>query len=232
MTANIMVAEDDYDISDLLKMYLECEGYTVFCAENGLKALEIADQNDLQLALLDIMMPGMDGLALTQKIRSKSNIPIIILSARNMLNDKILGLNLGADDYLTKPFNPLEVVAKVKAILRRTYQLSHVSEDSSLLVVGELILDLNSFILKKDGMEITLTPTEFKILSLIMRSPGRVFTKEQIYEAVSGEFFENDANTLMVHISKLRSKIEDNPQSPAYIKTIRGLGYKIEKQKK
>ena len=178
-------------------------------------------------------MPVINGYELTKKIREISNIPIIILSAMNADSDKILGLDIGADDYITKPFNPLEVIARIQSNLRRKYKLdsSAAEGNGDMLTVGELKLDTKKFILYKNGEEIMLTPTEFKILSLFMEKPGMVFTKAQIYQRINGDFYETDDNTMMVHISKLRDKLGDNSKSPTYIKTVRGLGYKIEKKK-
>jgi DNA-binding response OmpR family regulator len=229
----ILIAEDEKDIIDLLKLYLEKENLEVIPAYNGEEAWNIIENEKIDLAVLDIMMPKLNGFELTKKIRSKYNIPIIILSAKQMDSDKILGLDLGADDYIAKPFNPLEVLARIKAQLRRTYNLNNnltEKEESNFLKVGELVLDGNSFKLTKNNIEIILTPTEFKILHLFMKSPGRVYTKSQIFENVKGDYFYGDDNTLMVHISKLRDKIENNPKEPIYIKTLRGLGYKIEKE--
>lgn len=177
------------------------------------------------------MMPRMDGYELTRRIREISNIPILILSARDKSNDKILGLNLGADDYMAKPFDPLEIVARVNSNLRRFYQLNAEKPkqgESYILKVGDLSLDTQTLVLKKKGEEVLLTPMEYKILALLMKKPGMIYTKVQIYESTSGEYFESDDNTIMVHISNLRDKIEDNPKNPRYIKTIRGVGYKIE----
>ena len=176
-------------------------------------------------------MPKMDGYELTKRVRERYNIPIIILSAKNEDSDKILGLNLGADDYITKPFNPLEIVARVNSNLRRFYHLNNptkYNDESSKLVVGDLVLDRQKLALFKRGAEITVTPTEYKILLLLMKTPGRVYTKVQIYEDINGEYFANDDNTMMVHISRLREKVEDDPKKPEYIKTVRGIGYKIE----
>lgn len=231
MNYKILIAEDEQDIAELLKLYLENEGYCVFCAGNGVEALKILEREDISLAVLDIMMPRMDGYELTRRIRETSNIPILILSARDKSNDKILGLNLGADDYMAKPFDPLEIVARVNSNLRRFYQLNTEKpkrEESYILKVGDLSLDTQTLVLKKKGEEVLLTPMEYKILALLMKKPGTIYTKVQIYESTSGEYFESDANTIMVHISNLRDKIEDNPKNPRYIKTIRGVGYKIE----
>lgn len=231
MNYKILIAEDEQDIAELLKLYLENEGYRVFWAGNGVEALKIVEREDISLAVLDVMMPKMDGYELTRRIREISNIPILILSARDKSNDKILGLNLGADDYMAKPFDPLEIVARVNSNLRRFYQLNAEKpkhEETYILKVGDLSLDTQTLVLKKKGEEVLLTPMEYKILALLMKKPGAIYTKVQIYESTSGEYFESDDNTIMVHISNLRDKIEDNPKNPRYIKTIRGVGYKIE----
>lgn len=229
MNYKILVAEDDEDIVELLTLYLSNEGYEILSAYNGEDALRIAKETKVDLAVLDIMMPKMNGYELTKKLREVSNLPILILSAKNQDSDKILGLGLGADDYLTKPFNPLEIIARVKAALRRFYDLgAGAATSTDRLCVGDLVLDTSTCTLWKNDTEISLTPTEYKILALLMKSPGRIFTKVQIYESINGEYFENDDNTMMVHISKLRDKLEEDPRSPRYIKTVRGLGYKIE----
>ena len=224
MTASILIAEDDDDIRSLLRLYLEGEGYRVLEASDGAAALRLARAEAPDMAVLDVMMPEMNGFELTQALRKYSDIPILILSAKSQDNDKILGLNLGADDYIAKPFNPVEIVARVKAQLRRATRTA-----GSTLSVGELTLDTASFQLWKGGQQILLTPMEYKILAMLMRSPGRIFTKIQLYEGAIGTYFEGDDNTMMVHISKLREKIEDDPKNPRYIITVRGLGYKIEK---
>ena len=224
MSASILIAEDDGDIRDLLRLYLESEGYRVLEACDGAQALALARENAPDMAILDVMMPELNGYELTRALRKFSDIPILILSAKSQDNDKILGLNLGADDYIAKPFNPVEIVARVKAQLRRATR-----ENSSTLTVRDLSLDTATFQLTKNGQAIALTPMEYKILALLMRSPGRIFTKIQLYEGAVGNYFEGDDNTMMVHISKLREKIEDDPKDPRYIITVRGLGYKIEK---
>ncbi len=224
MTASILIAEDDDDIRSLLRLYLEGEGYRVLEAPDGAAALRLAREESPDMAVLDVMMPEMNGFELTQALRKYSDIPILILSAKSQDNDKILGLNLGADDYIAKPFNPVEIVARVKAQLRRANCTT-----GSTLTVRDLTLDTASFQLWKDGRQILLTPMEYKILAMLMRSPGRIFTKIQLYEGAIGTYFEGDDNTMMVHISKLREKIEDDPKNPRYIITVRGLGYKIEK---
>ncbi|SDY42120.1 response regulator transcription factor [Lachnobacterium bovis] len=225
----ILVAEDDADIVELMVLYLENSNYNVLKASDGVEAYEVLKTNNVDLAIVDIMMPKMNGYELIKKIRETSNIPIIIVSAKNSDSDKILGLDLGADDYVVKPFNTLELVSRVNSNLRRFYDFNdNKGRESEILKVGELELDTNNLILKKNKNEIELTPTEYKIVSLLMKKPGRVFTKVQIYENVKGEYFEADDNTIMVHISKIREKIEEDSHNPKYIKTVRGLGYKIE----
>lgn len=232
MGYRILIAEDDEDIVELLRLYLENEKMEVCAAGNGIDALAIIETERIDLAVLDIMMPGLNGYELTRKIREKSNIPIIILSAKNQDSDKILGLNLGADDYLAKPFNPLEIIARIHAGLRRFYNLNEKTQEQSskIITVGELTINAEEMKIYKKGNEISLTPTEFKILLMLMKAPGRVYTKVQIYESINGQYFESDDNTMMVHMSNLREKIESDPRNPEYIKTIRGLGYKIEKR--
>lgn len=222
MKATILIAEDDADIRDLMKLHLESEGYEILCSGDGAEAMAMIEQYNPQLAILDIMMPSMTGLEVTQRLRKKTMMPILILSAKGQDQDKILGLNMGADDYMAKPFNPLELVARVKALLRRA------AAQMSELKRGELLLNLSSHELWKNDKQIVLTPTEYKLLSLMMKNPGRIFTKAQLYENINGEFFESDENTIMVHISKLRDKIETDPKRPTYIKTVRGVGYRFE----
>ena len=220
----ILIAEDDADIRALLRLYLEGEGFRVLEAEDGMQALALARENPPDMAILDIMMPHMNGFELTRALRKYSDVPILILSAKSQDNDKILRLNLGADDYIAKPFNPVEIVARVKAQLRRAARTG-----GNVLTVGELALNTDTIQLTKNGQSIPLTPMEYKILALLMRAPGRIFTKIQLYEGAVGPYFEGDDNTMTVHISKLRDKIEDDPRNPRYIITVRGLGYKIEK---
>lgn len=223
MPKTILIAEDDADIRALLRLYLESEGFAVREAADGKTALDIALRESPDAALLDVMMPGMDGFQLTRALRRTSDIPVLILSAKSQDNDKILGLNLGADDYIAKPFNPMEVVARLKAQLRRAG-----GGPRTLLTVGDLTLDTAAMQLTQNGRPVPLTPTEYKILAQLMAAPGRIFTKVQLYEGIAGEYFESNDNTMMVHISKLREKIGDDPKNPRYIITIRGLGYKIE----
>ncbi len=227
----ILIAEDDEDIVSLLSLYLKNSGFRVLAADNGADALGIVRREKVDLALLDVMMPRMDGYELTRRIRAVSNIPILILSARGEDYDRILGLNLGADDYLTKPFNPMEVVARIQANLRRFYELGGgkgAKSDGEKLRLGRLCLNPGEMSLSKDGRAVPLTPTEYRILWKLMKAPGRVYTRAQIYESINGEYTESDDQTMMVHISKLREKIEDDPKNPRYIITVRGLGYKME----
>ena len=220
----LLLAEDERELSNALVAILKHNHYSVDAVYNGREALEYLTSQNYDGVILDIMMPGMNGFELTRALRKYSDIPILILSAKSQDNDKILGLNLGADDYIAKPFNPVEIVARVKAQLRRASRTS-----ADVLTVGELTLNTGSFQLTKGDEVIPLTPMEYKILAMLMRSPGRIFTKIQLYEGAVGSYFEGDDNTMMVHISKLREKIEDDPKAPRYIITVRGLGYKIEK---
>ena len=230
MQHTILIAEDDKDIVEILRLYLENEGFIIQSAKDGREAYLLFEKRKVDLAIIDIMMPIMNGYELIQKIRETSNIPLLIVSAKNMDQDKILGLNIGADDYLTKPFNPLEIVARVKSALRRFYELNSdiARAESSKIVVGELELDTLAFSVKKNGEPVSLTPTEYKILAILMKEPSKIFTKMQIYENITGSYYISDDNTLMVHISKIREKIEDDPKNPRYLKTVRGLGYKVE----
>lgn len=232
MPYTILIAEDDPDIIDMLELYMNHE-FNIIRAEDGEIALKKLDENKVDLALVDIMMPKIDGYEFIRRARSKYNLPVIILSAKSDATDRILGLNIGADAYVTKPFNPFEVIAYIKALLRRFYELGANKEnikESNSLTIGELSLDPENFILRKNGQPILLTSSEFKILSKLMHTPGRVYTKAQLYESINRDYFESDDNVVMVHISNIRSKIEDDPSNPVYIKTIRGLGYKFEKK--
>lgn len=230
MSKKILIAENDLDIVGLLKLYLENDGYELVVATDGEEALEKALQDDVSLAILDIMMPKMNGYELTKRLRKVTQMPILILSAKNQDSEKILGLDLGADDYLTKPFNPLEVLARVRSLLRRSYEFNVENvEKNELITVGELTLDEDSKTISKNGENLIFTPTEYKILALLMKKPGRVFTKAQIFEDINGEYYQSDDNSLMVHIYRIREKIEEDSKNPIYVKTVRGLGYKIEK---
>ncbi len=226
---NILLAEDEKDIRDLLQLHLIKVGYTPFLAKDGEEAIKLFKEEEIHLALLDVMMPKIDGFRVLQYIRETSNIPILLITARVEDEDKILGLGLGADDYIPKPFSPLEVVARIKAQLRR-YNLYGANEFSGKIIkIGDLKLDEEKYCIYKNGEELSLNAKEFKLLAYFMENPGRVFTKKQIYEAIWEDYYAEDANTIMVHISHLRDKIEDNPKDPKYIKTIRGIGYRMEK---
>lgn len=228
MAYRILVADDEREIRDLLKLYLENEKYEVIEAEDGQQALDLLRKEQVDMCLLDIMMPKVDGYHVLQELRKESNIPVIILSAKDADSEKILGLNLGADDYIAKPFNPLEAVARVNSNIRRYYSLGAIGETEQVIKVRDLELDTTACSLKKAGEVIDLTSVEYKIMELFMKHPGKVFTKQQIYEYGWGEEFIVADNNIMVCISKLRSKLEDG-ESTEYIKTIRGLGYRLEK---
>lgn len=228
----ILIAEDDADIIEVLKLYLENQGYRVLAAQDGVTASQLVDTEAIDLGIFDIMMPRMNGYELIRKVRERYNFPIIVLSAKKEDSDKILGLDVGADDYLVKPFNPLEVVARVRAAFRRFYDLNTGTrqvQETGILHYKELEINEQTLQLFKNGKEIRVTPTELKILMLLMKNPGRVYTKVQIYESLRGEYFENDENTIMVHISNLREKIETDSRNPEYLLTVRGLGYKCGK---
>ena len=230
MSYTILIAEDDIDIIRVLKLYLENENYRVLSAENGLDAWEILQREKVDLGIFDIMMPKMDGYELIRKVRQHYNIPILVLSAKREDSDKILGLDLGADDYLVKPFNPLEVMARVRSALRRFYHFNSGSTsetEETELTYDDLRVDLHAMKLYKDGTEINVTPTELKILIFFMENPGRVLTKLQISEHLNGMSFESDENTITVHISNLREKLEEDSRNPRYLITVRGLGYKL-----
>lgn len=225
----ILVVDDEREIADLIKIYLTKEGYKVITANSGAQALAILEREPVQLLILDIMMPGLNGLELCRRVRRDSNVPIIFLSARAGDMDKVEGLMVGGDDYLTKPFNMLELTARVRAQLRRYLQLgSSGGAAGSSLVIGGLVVNIDMHQVSVEGREIKLTPTEFSILALLAASPGRVFPAEEIYSRVWQERFFDSDNTVMVHIRKLREKIEDNPRQPRYIKTVWGVGYKLE----
>ena len=227
MSHKILIADDEPEIRSLLRLYLENEGYTVIEAEDGRKALELVGKERPDLCLLDIMMPNVDGYHVLAGIRKESNIPVVIISAKDADSEKILGLNLGADDYLAKPFNPLEAVARVNSAIRRFYKLGAGEVKQNLVRVRELTLDPESCTLKKGEESIALTSVEYRIMELFMTHPGKVFTKQQIYEYGWGDDFVVSDTNIMVCISKLRAKLDEADPS-AYIKTMRGLGYRIE----
>ena len=226
MNYKILVADDEKEIRELLRLYLENSGYVVLEAEDGQLALQVFRSEKVDLCILDIMMPKLDGYRVLQEIRKESNVPVMILSAKDADSEKILGLNLGADDYMAKPFNPLEAVARVNSNIRRFYSLG-TSPATETLTVKDLELDIDACELRKEGKAIELTTIEYKIMELFMKHPGKVFTKQQIYEYGWGESFIVSDNNIMVCISKLRDKLDEDPSK--YIKTIRGLGYRLEK---
>ncbi|TBL76287.1 response regulator transcription factor [Paenibacillus thalictri] len=224
----VLVVDDDSEIRDVIQVYLRNEGYRVLEAANGVEALDVLQSNAVQLIILDVMMPRLDGIKACLKIRETSTVPIIMLSAKGEDIDKIAGLTTGADDYLTKPFNPLELLARVKAQLRR--QLFKATEVSDALIrIGDLMIEKTKHLVTLKGNDISLTPLEFAILELLAAHPGQVFSADKIYESVWKEPSGYSENTVMVHIRNLREKIEDTPREPRYIKTIWGVGYKIEK---
>ncbi|EJR13653.1 MULTISPECIES: response regulator transcription factor [Bacillus cereus group] len=229
MKKNILIVDDDKDIIDLLKLFLEMENFFVVEALNGEVALKCLEENHIDLAIVDIMMPKMDGYQLIKKIRETLQFPILILSAKSQEVDKIIGLGIGADDFITKPFSALEIIARVQAHLRRSYEFNDkaVEGKEKQIHMGDLVLDHHSCTLYKSSETITLSATEYKILTLFMGEPGRIFTKKQIFENVWSDYYCADDNTIMVHISRLREKLEDSPKNPVYIKTIRGLGYRF-----
>ena len=226
----ILVVDDEKEIADLIEIYLVSDGYKVYKAYNAADGLDILAKEDIKLVLLDIMMPGMDGLAMCRKIRETSNIPIIILSAKSTDLDKILGLGTGADDYVTKPFNPLELVARVKSQLRRYTKLGNLpAEDSQVYRTGGLTVDDDRKEVTVDGEPVKLTPMEYNILLLLIRNQGKVFSINQIYESIWNEDAYGAENTVAVHIRHIREKIEINPKEPRYLKVVWGIGYKLEK---
>lgn len=227
MEYTILVADDEKEIRELLRLYLENEKYQVVEAEDGQQALDILRRQHVDLCILDIMMPKIDGYHVLKELRTQSNIPVMILSAKDADSEKILGLNLGADDYMAKPFNPLEAVARVNSNIRRFYSLGTSAGVQEVIKVKDLVLDPDACELKKGETAIELTSVEYKIMELFMKHPGKVFTKQQIYEYGWGEEFIVADNNIMVCISKLRDKLDEDPS--AYIKTIRGLGYRLEK---
>ncbi len=228
---NILVCDDDKDIVEAVTIYLETSGYNVIKAYNGIEAVEAVKNQEIHLIVIDIMMPEMDGIRATRMIRETSSIPVIFLSAKSEDADKILGLDIGADDYVTKPFNPLELVARVKSQIRRYTQLGTIaaSSDDNILKCGGIEVNDSAKLVTVDGDEIKLTPIEYDILYFLMRNQGRVFTTGQIYEAVWNEDALGADNIIAVHIRHIREKIEINPKEPRYLKVVWGQGYKFEK---
>lgn len=230
MEYKVLAADDETELLDALELYTERENIRLIKTDNGISALELFHSEKPHLVLLDIMMPGLDGFAVLKRIRAESKVPAIMITARGQDYDKILGLELGADDYITKPYNPLVVVARIKAQLRRNYDYRDDAVQEAELRCFDLALNRLEGVVRKNGRPIELTKTEFLILELLMENRGRIFTKQQIFDYAWDDGYIADDNTVMVHISNLRSKIEDNPRSPKLLKTIKGLGYKLEKE--
>lgn len=226
---NVLVCDDDSAIVDALEIFLKQDGYGVIKAYTGIQALKALSQHKIHLVLLDIMMPELDGLSTTVKIREELNIPIIILSAKSEDTDKIIGLNFGADDYVTKPFNPLELMARVKSQTRRYTAFGSMANKSSILKTGCMEIDQEAKEVRVDGESVKLTATEYGIMLFLMKNMGHVFSTEQIYEHVWNEPSFSAENTVSVHIRRIREKIEINPKEPKYLKVVWGIGYKIEK---
>lgn len=225
----ILIIDDEKEIRDLIEIYLKNEGYRVLTAEDGVQGLELLGKQEVHLIILDVMMPRMNGIQACLKIREDQNMPILMLSAKSQDMDKIHGLSTGADDYMTKPFNPLELIARVKSQLRRYMRLNQAytpKEDE--IEIDDLVINTSTHEVRVGGKEVKLTPTEFAILELLARHRGMVFSAERIYERVWNEAFYQSDNTVMVHIRKVREKIEENTRKPKYIKTVWGVGYKIE----
>lgn len=231
MKYKVLAADDEIELLEALELYTEREDIELIQADNGVSALALFQKEKPHLVLLDIMMPGMDGFAVLKRIRAESNVPVIMLTARDADYDKILGLEIGADDYITKPYNPMVVVARIKAQLRRNYDYQETSGvKSPELKCFDIVLNKEEGSVSKAGQSIELTKTELRILELLMENRGRILTKQQIFDyAWEGDYIADD-NTIMVHISNLRAKIEENPKSPRILKTVKGLGYKIEKE--
>ena len=228
---NILICDDDRDIAAAIAVYLGNEGYKVHQAYNGKQALAVLEEHDIRLIIMDIMMPELDGLSATMEIRRDRNIPIIMLSAKSEDTDKIIGLSAGADDYITKPFNPLELIARVKSQLRRYVALGSIEKKAASFRTGGMEIDDEQKTVTLDGEQIVVTPIEYGILRLLTENAGKVFSIDQIYEAVWKEPAFNPENTVAVHVRRIREKIEINPKEPKYLKVVWGIGYKIEKIK-
>ncbi len=227
---NILVCDDEKDIVEALNIYLSSEGYNIIKAYNGEEAVKAVADRDVHLVLMDIMMPVMDGISAMTKIREKSNIPVILLTAKSEDTDKILGLNVGADDYVTKPFNPVELIARVKAQLRRYMSLGggSISKEEDTIIIGGIVLDDKARTVTVDGENVNLTPTEYHILKLFMKNPGKVYSPKDIYKMVWEDVPLGSEGTVAVHIRHLREKIEITPSDPRYLKVVWGQGYKLE----
>ena len=232
---HVLVVEDDKEIREGVEIYLKSQGYEVFQAADGVEGLEVIEKEDIHLAIVDIMMPRMDGISMVVKLREKYDFPVIFLSAKSEEVDKIMGLNMGADDYVTKPFTPMELLARVNSQLRRyrrfMERLGDKEENSRIHTIGGLEINEDNVEVTVDGEPVKMTPIEYKILLLLMKNPGRVFSAEEIYERVWNERAIN-TDTIMVHVRNIREKIEVNPREPKYLKVVWGVGYKIEKQAK
>ena len=230
---HVLVVEDDKEIREGVEIYLKSQGYEVFQAADGVEGLEVIEKEDIHLAIVDIMMPRMDGISMVVKLREKYDFPVIFLSAKSEEVDKIMGLNMGADDYVTKPFTPMELLARVNSQLRRyrrfMERLGDKEENSRIHTIGGLEINEDNVEVTVDGEPVKMTPIEYKILLLLMKNPGRVFSAEEIYERVWSERAIN-TDTIMVHVRNIREKIEVNPREPKYLKVVWGVGYKIEKQ--
>ncbi len=230
---HVLIVEDDKEIREGVEIYLKSQGYTVYQAADGVEGLAVIDKEEIHLAIVDVMMPRMDGIAMTMKLREEHDFPVIMLSAKSEEVDKIMGLNIGADDYVTKPFTPMELLARVNSQLRRyrkfTEKLKNKEEKANIHSIGGLEINEDTVEVTVDGELVKLTPTEYKILLLLIKNPGRVFSAEEIYERVWNEYAVS-TDTIMVHIRNIREKIEINPKEPKYLKVVWGVGYKIEKQ--
>ena len=229
---NILICDDERDIVAALKIYLEAEGYTTFVAFDGREALDVLRREKIHLVLMDVMMPALDGIAATAKLREESNVPVILLTAKSEDTDKVLGLNVGADDYVTKPFNPVELCARVRSQLRRYMQLGGGKADDGTLTIGPISLDEKAKEVTRDGETVALTPTEYEILRFLMRHAGEVFSPRELYRRVwNGEPYGAE-NTVSVHIRHIREKLEVDPAEPRWIKAVWGQGYKFERSGK
>ena len=229
---NILICDDEKDIVSALKIYLEAEGYTTFAAYDGREALDVLRREKIHLVLMDVMMPALDGIAATAKLREESNVPVILLTAKSEDTDKVLGLNVGADDYVTKPFNPVELCARVRSQLRRYMQLGGGKADDGTLTIGPISLDEKAKEVRRDGETVSLTPTEYEILRFLMRHAGEVFPPRELYRRVwNGEPYGAE-NTVSVHIRHIREKLELDPAEPRWIKAVWGQGYKFERSGK
>lgn len=229
---NILICDDDQDIINALKIFLSDSSYNLFEANNGKQALEVISNNEIHLVLMDIMMPEMDGISAMVRIRENSNVPVILITAKSEASDKILGLNVGADDYITKPFNPIEVAARVKSQIRRYTLLGAAQMKPKTISVGGIELDDNSKAVTRDGVPVSLTPTEYEILKLLMQNLGRVYSPKEIYREIWRENPMTAENTIAVHIRHIREKIEINPAEPRYLKAVWGHGYMMEGDKR